>query len=215
MKIKKILLLILSGFALSGCVNVKDLSINDILNNFNNAPKEVNTLRNGYAFYSPKGIYVISAGSNHAILASESQKYYLYIDLISYDAKSPFTFTKDTSAYFSDSFKYDNKDGYLQIKLQENNQYLVEIMYNYAKIEVMVDNELLNNALINAISILQSIKYNDNAIKSLLSEDNLDYSEERFDIFESKVENSDILDYFEESRDDNNDDVVKDTDYIN
>ena len=92
---------------------------------------------------------------------------------------------------------------------------MIEIIYNYAKIEVMVDKDMIKNALANSISILNSIKYNDEVIEQLLNDDNLDYTEEVFDMFKDYHDNSDILD-----RDTNDETIVeqdepKDLDYIN
>ena len=91
-------------------------------------------------------------------------------------------------------------------------------MYNYAKIEVMVDKDMMNKVLINSINILKSIQYNDAIIDELLESDSLDYTEEVFDMFKDALDNSNTLEH-------ENDNIINedkteimdtnDTDYLN
>ena len=104
----------------------------------------------------------------------------------------------------------------MEINLQENNQYLIEIMYNYAKIEVMVDKDEINEVLINSINILNSIKYDSIVIEKLLKDDKLNYTEEIFDMFAKKKNNSNILNYSETTEDVSSGEIdIKDTDFLN
>lgn len=216
MKMKKLLIILLVLTFVCGCTNIENYNYDDLVNMMDNKPKSANTFRKGYKYYVPKNIQVINAGNNFAILKSENIVYSLYVDLISYYNDNEITNDVDNSAVYSKNLKVDDKSGYVEIKLQENNQYLIEIMYNYAKIEVMVDEDLLNKALLNSINILNSVKYyDDEVIKELLETDELSETLEKYEIFNQDKVNSNILNSSnkEESKDDS-DDMI-DTDFIN
>jgi len=214
MKIKKILLILIVTFCLSGCVRLESLSYDNIINNLSTKAKPANTFKMGHQFYVPKGLHVSDSGENFAILSSTDVNYYLYIDLVSYNAKSEFNYVTNNNSLYSTNINNNGKKGYAEIKLWENNQYLIEIMYNYAKIEVMVDKSLINKTLVNSINILNSIKYNDLIIEDLLNDDNLTYTEEIFDLFEEIKDNSSILNKEDSSKEEFKEEI-KDTDFIN
>lgn len=215
MKIKKLLLILITIFCLVGCVNLNDLGYNDILNNLSLKAKSPNTFKKGHQFYVPKGLHLEDSGDNYAILSSNNTYYYLYIDLVSYNAKSKSNYIINKQAIYSMGINYNGKSGYAEINLWENNQYLIEIVYNYAKIEVMVDENLIKKALANSISILNSIKYDDLVIENMLADDNLDYTEEIFDLFEETKDNSNNLDFNDTTVEEEEKEEIKDTDYIN
>lgn len=215
MKTKKILLIILSCFILFGCTNLKNVSYDDIMNNLTLAPKSANVHRQGYQFFIPQGMQVKKAGVSYVILSSNNIDYYLYVDLISYNAKDDnFVYAINKHALYSTTLNYQNKKGYVEVKLQENNQYLIEIMYNYAKIEVMVDESKIKECLANSATILNSIRYDDLIIKDLLADDNLDYTEENFNMFDDIKENTNVLDYGDGTNQVEKEEKVKDTDYV-
>lgn len=215
MNIKKVLLILVLILSLTGCVNINNLETDYIINGLMNTPKKANTYKRGYQFYVPKGLQVQETGSNYAILSSSDVNYYLYIDLVSYNKSKELAYEKNKNALYSKRISYDGKVGYAEVKLWENNQYLIEIMYNYAKIEVMVDESFVNKALINSISILNSVKYNDLIIEDLLDDENLTYTEEIFDMFEETIDDSNYLDYVETDTEIEDKDEIKDTDFIN
>ena len=214
MKIKKILLIIIFILCVSGCTRLTNLNYDDIINKLADKENSPNTFKRGYKLYIPKGLDIINAGANFAVISSKNTNYYLYVDLISYFNKKDYTYEINNNSIYSKKISYDEKNGYVEINLKENNQYLIEIMYNYAKIEVMVEESEINAALFNSICILSSIKYDDEVIKALLEDDNLNYTEEIINLFEKAKENSDILNYIEEEVIEEKEDV-KDTDYIN
>ena len=49
--------------------------------------------------------------------------------------------------------------------------YYLTFVYNYAKIEAVVNEENLNNAVLNASYILSTIKYNEDIVELMLEED--------------------------------------------
>ena len=71
-------------------------------------------------------------------------------------------------------------------------------MYNYARIETLVDKEDINDAVMNASYILSTVKFNSNVIKLMLNEDYFTNKEEIYDEFTSKqseVETDNFLQY--------------------
>jgi hypothetical protein len=68
-------------------------------------------------------------------------------------------------------------------------------MYNYAKIEVMVEKDDINSTLLYAISVLKSINYNDSIIANLLQNNVLNYADEDYNIFNTTSKDSNYLNY--------------------
>ena len=64
---------------------------------------------------------------------------------------------------------------------EENDNYIVQIIYNYAHIEVKTDEYNLNKTILNALTIVTSIQYNDDVIKSLIGKSSYSYSEEKIE----------------------------------
>ena len=86
-------------------------------------------------------------------------------------------------------------------------------MYNYAKIELIVEIEDINNAINNSITILSTIKYNEDIIRNLLEEDLLNYKDESLNLFD-KITNEDNFIKYEEQYDEYEKDIP-DYDIIN
>lgn len=183
---KKIIILLSLILLVTGCSNVNNKSYEELLQKFANKTIKVNTYKTGYKYYLPQGMQVKDDSLYNEIIEDENNRYYLYVDVVSYFNKIKKSYTKNESAIYSERISYDDKFGYLEINLIDNNQYLVEIMYNYAKIEVIVDDSNCKVAVLSAINILKSIEYNDSVIANLLGDDVLNFSEEEFDIFNTK-----------------------------
>ncbi len=214
MKLKKFFIIMFFSLFLIGCTMVEDMSYQDIINIFNNVPKKANVSRRGYKYYLPNGMESINRGDYYEILKSKKSYYYLYVDMISYINKLENQYEIDNKANYSDLIKIGDKYGYLEINLLENEKYLIEIMYNYAKIEVMVNEDSINEALCYSVNILNSIEYNNSVINSLLSDDTLNYTEEEFNLFETGVDNSNKLEYIEQTEEIEEDNSLTDTDYV-
>ncbi len=197
---KKALVLILVCLLVSGCVNINDSSYEQIVNVTTGSKYDVyNTYRKGYKFYLPMGLYIENSNDYNEIIRSEKEKFYLYIDLISYLSKNETQYVEEENVYFQ-NIKNGDKTGYVEIKNLTNDKYLVEIAYNYAKIEVIVEKGRVKKVLSDALVILSSIKYNDSFLKNLSEDSLLNYKEEVVDIFD-KVggsDNSNFLEWVEE-----------------
>jgi len=210
---KKVILIVFLCLVVCGCVNVKNSSIDQILtDSLSSELKFYNTQRAGYKYYLPKGIKTLNKNDYNEVLADSKNKYYMYVDVLSYKNKISFDYIKKTDAYYSNVIKYQDKFGYLEIKKLENEKYLIEIMYNYAKIEVMVEEKDINKTIAYAISILSSIEYNDNVLDNLLGENKLNFSDEEYNIFETAETESNYLDWVEKY--DNYESEEKDNDFI-
>lgn len=191
---KKVLALAGCIFLLCGCQCVNDMSIDDCLV-FSKEVTKANTYRVGYKYYLPDRLLVDSTGDFTQVLSNDKYNFYLYVDVVSHLNKTKFEFDEKPNAYYSKKFKFDDKIGYIEINSKENDKYLIEIMYNYAKIEVMVDASDLNATVITAVNVLNNIVYNDIAIENYFGDDVLNYTEEDFDIFKTEEKSEEYLDF--------------------
>ena len=211
---KKIIIIIGLLLALTGCTNIKDLSYEQIAQNFGVESPRVNEFRTGYKYYLPGGMQVQDSTLFNEVIGDGRYNYYLYVDAVSYMNKVEEDYEENSTSEFSARITNDDKFGYIEVNLRENDKYLVEIMYNYAKIEVIVDKNDIKLSMISAISILRSIEYNDNIIANLLEDNVLNFAEEEMDIFNTGGENNESVlvdpeDYKPVEE------VVPDTDYLN
>jgi hypothetical protein len=195
---RKLIVIIGILLCLCGCTNVKNLKIDDILSTFSDKAGHVNVYRTGYKYSLPRGLQVENYTLYNETLTNAEDKFYLYVDMISYHNKTKFSYQESNSVYYSKAFNYNNCDGYLEINLKENNKYLIEIMYNYAKIEVMVDKDDINSSILYAISVLKGITYNDSVIANLIGDDILNYADENYNIFNTTSSDSNYLNYDKE-----------------
>ena len=209
---KKLFLLGAILLLLSGCTSIESSSIDTILeDSIHSRVATTNVNRKGYRYYLPKGLVIKSSTLFNEILSDQKYLYYLYVDIVSYDSQVKFRYTVNADAYYSASITNQSKNGYIEINNYENDQYLIEIMYNYAKIEVVAYESDINQCVAYAMSILSSITYNDSVIENYLGDDIFESSEENYDIFE--IVGSD--NYLQFTEDVEQTDEIRDPDYIN
>ena len=201
MKIKKGIIICLLMVALTGCtiVRIDTTSIDNIIDV---VLSKNNTLYNrigiGYKYYVPRGVtYIDSSGSNDR-LYSNGIYYYLYLDEINYYYKNSMEFKESYSKYYSKRIEHGKKIGYLEITEKKGNLYLIEFVYNYAKIEALVPKEDIETTVLNSSYILSTIKYNPKIIKLALTDDILSAKEDKYDEFISKNTSDSFLSYEEE-----------------
>lgn len=211
---KKIILALLVLVSLTGCTKINDLSTDEIINNnIKTTTKLSNQYRTGYKYYLPKGLSVVSQSDYNEKFNTDRYTYYLYVDIISYFNKVTHEYKTNQNAYYSKEIKHNKKFGYLEIK-PINDKYLVEIMYNYAKIEVIVKKKDINSTVANAIIILNSIQYNDNVIQNEMGE-NVQFKETEYNIFETKKTDSNYINYeemygqYDDSKDVHDSDLIE------
>ena len=192
---KKFVVLIVMLLFMTGCTNIKKENYNNIISSVVTSKYNIfNEYRSGYKYYIPNSMSSVETKDFNEKIASAKYNYYLYVDVISYYNRVIIDYKKDDNAYYSTSINFEDKYGYLEINRQDNKKYLVEIMYNYAKIEVMVEECDLNDAIANSIIILSSIEYNNDILATIVGDNALEFNEETFNIFQTKKKESNYLD---------------------
>jgi len=210
---KKLLLLGIVLVLLTGCVNMKNTNVESIISNaLSSKASKANINRHGYSYYLPRGLKVIDSTDYNEVFKDSKYKYYLYVDVVSYFNEIKEDYKVRDKSIISRTIKKDSKTGYLEVNEYKNDKYLIEIMYNYAKIEVMVDYDDINKTVAYAISILSSVTYNDSVISNLMGEDVLNFIEEEFNIFDTVSSDGNYLKSEEEYI--YEEDTIPDTDLI-
>lgn len=196
---KKIIIVLLL-FLITGCTAVRidtdsiDTITNVVLSKDNNL---FNRIGKGYKYYVPRGVNYIDSNDYNDKLYTNGDYYYLYIDTIRYYYNTNFNYEEDSNAYYSKPLDINGKKGYLEIN-EVSGKYLIEFMYNYAKIEALVDYNHINEVVLNSSYILSTIKFNSNVIKLMLDTEYFTNKEEQYDIFTSKTTTNKFLEYKEE-----------------
>ena len=159
--------------------------------------KICNVFYDGYKYYLPKGVQFLNRDEYNAILKDKmNNRYYLYVDAISYYHKVENDYKESKNTYFSKKIGNNKKNGYLQID-EVDSKYFIQFVYNYAKMEAYVDKKDLMNTLVNMCSILRTIQFNDVVLESLIGENVLDYKEEDYTLFKADSSKEDFLDVVE------------------
>lgn len=200
MKKRLVLLSILLLFV-SGC-SIKKLSTTDFVGNMDiilsEDAKLANSYFDGYKYYVPSSMRFVNKDDYNALLLDKNgNNYYLYVDAIGYYHKSKNTYKVDKDAYYSEKLKYGKKNGYIEIN-EYDDDYFVEMVFNYCKIEVYTPKKYLVSTIDNICYLLRSVDFNKKILESLIGENVLDYKEESFNIFESQAENNKSVLKFED-----------------
>ena len=211
---KKIILIIIILVSTAGCTNINKLSYDDIVNNITTISTKDNIYRTGYSYYLPRGMKVADSTLYNEVIEDANSKYYLYVDVVSFYKKITKEYEINNNAIYSSKISYNDKFGYVEVNLLKNDKYLVEIMYNYAKIEVIVDKSKCKEAMLSIINILKSVEYNDSIIANLMGDDVLNFSEEEFNIFNTKGSESNYLTVDKDAKNEE-DTKIPDPDLIN
>ena len=211
---KKIVTLFIFVILLTGCQNVNKSSADKIYKNAVNSKKEyANVIRVGYKYYKPSLMSIIESTEYNEVLRCNGKLYYLYLDVIGYFNKVKYNYTEKDLSYYSKKLNKGDIEGYIEINEVKANQYLIEIVYNYAKIEVMVDEASINEAVAYASSIISSVEYNDVVIKNKLGTNVVNSYEESIDLFSKKKSDTTTLKVVESDHFDK--DVIPDMDLVN
>jgi hypothetical protein len=209
---KKIFLLSILVLLLTGCTSIEKDSLENIINDtVSSKVTTTNVNRNGYRYYLPRGLSIKNSSSFNETLTDQKYIYYLYVDVVSYLNKVDFSYNTNNEAKYSKTIEENNKLGYIEINNYKNDQYLIEIMYNYAKIEVVAYEKDINKCVTYAMVVLSSVTYNDYVIENYLSSSVLDSTEEEFDIFEIVGRDN----YLQFTDEETSTDEAIDPDYIN
>lgn len=197
---KLIVLLSVVTILVTGC-SINKLDNNDIGKNIKTLMSEKNKLYNvyyeGYKYYLPKGIGFLDKDDYNAILKDRNNnKYYLYVDVISYYHKIENDYEVNNDSHYSKRLDYNGKNGYIQID-EIDDKYFIQFVYNYAKMEAYVKEDQLVDVVTNMCLVLRTIKYNDVVLESLIGENQLNYKEEDYTLFKADSSKESFLDVVE------------------
>lgn len=197
---KKKILLVLFLMLLTGCVRTdinnedyKEL-VSQVINNKTNGTNEV---ANGYRFYVPKGVRLIENDSNNQIFMSMGTKIYMYVDITSYYYKNSLNYKDIEDGYYSSKVSSGDKTGFIKIT-KTDDKFYVEIVYNYAKVEVYTNQYNLNDIITLSSILLNNISYNDNIIENLLDDNHNSGSDITYNIDKPEDASSDFTQYLNE-----------------
>lgn len=196
---KKLVSILIMVIMLTGCtavrINVKD--IDNIVKVVLSKDNELyNHIGKGYKYYIPRGVTYIDTNDFNDKLYSEGNYYYLYIDAISYYHNKEIQYSKNKNSIFYEEIDINNKKGYIDI-IETNGKYLIVFVYNYARIESLVEKEDINKVILNSSYILSTIKFNNKVIKIMLDEEYFKYKEEKFELFEKEEVKENLLEFNE------------------
>ena len=195
---KKRILLLCCVLLLTGCsiVRLNDSNIENIVEIIIQTDSRLyNEHIDGYRFYLPRGFRLINRdGFNTLLLDRHNNRFFMYVDVVSYYHEVVKEFDVNEEAYFSRAFITDDGFGYLEIN-EIDDKFFIEAMFNYTKIEVFVHKDHLTEAVTGIFTILNSVRFNRVILESIIGDNVLDYSEEAFDIFETRRRGSNIEDF--------------------
>ena len=193
---KKYLLLFVSIFILTGCTNIDNLNYSQVITKtLEEDSLRTNTYLQGYKLYLPQHMTLIGDLAGNDILYSQGDKYYLYVDLGSSYNKKQNSYSIDSSNYtYSHEITNDDKNGYVLVSKSKGG-YLVEVMYNYAKVEVITND--IKRAISDSLIVLKNIEYNYKIIDSMIGSNTLVYDSKLFTLGPEKNTDS-FLQYVEE-----------------
>ena len=202
---KLIVLLSIVTFLLTGCSVVMLDSTNlskNVKTLLSEKTKMYNVYFDGYKYYVPKGLKFLSKEEyNAAFVDKAKNKYYLYVDAISYYHKVENNYEVEKNTHYSKRLDYNKKTGYIQID-EIDNKYHIQFVFNYAKMEAYVSESDLVSVVNNMCYILRTVKFNDEVLESLIGDNILSYKEEDFTLFKTDSSKEDFLDVVSKYEDD-------------
>jgi len=156
-----------------------------------------NEFYEGYKYYLPKTLRFVDKDEYNAVLMDfNNNRYYLYVDAISYYHKVSNNYEESSNSYLSKRLDYGKKTGYIQIDEVDSN-YFVQFVFHYVKIETYVPKNEIVDVISNMCCILRSVKFNDAILDSLIGDNILDYKEEDFSLFKADSSKENFLDVVE------------------
>ena len=198
-------LVMLMILCLTGCYNVNKGNVDDVVVSSLKTKANPNQAFKGYKIYVLEDMNLINDSSNNIVLKSFDDKYYLYVDITEYYKKivNDYKINEENAPFYSKILNNDDGSyGYILVTKCDD-KYFTEVMYNYAKIEVLTNN--YKTAIAKSLIILNSISYNDKIIDSLIKKNVLEYNEEKYDILGPSNETTDFLEWVadEDPKEDN------------
>jgi len=191
--VRKLVILFIIIATLCGC-SIKTMdteNYGEVIDKIiNNDKLYTNVNSTGYSYYLPNGISLGNKTDFNEIFYDGETTYYLYVDVVGYYYNSAYDYSDDGENYYYKLI--GTNDGQIKISLDGEN-YFVQFIYNYAKIELYTSKDNLEDVIINSSYILASLEYNDAVIKNIINSENSVLNEQKYDIFEKDVDNSQFL----------------------
>ena len=197
---KKCLCILLTLLILSGCsiTRIDEYDYKQALDKILSLNiKTFNVVGKGYKYYAPKGVKIIEESDYNDVLMRNNNKYYLYVDVVSYYYKNKLNYKNNKDAYYSKKLQNGKKSGYIEIT-KKNDKLFVQMVYNYAKIETYVDKAELKDTICDISYILSSLSFNDSLLKKMYESGNLSSKEEVYKLFANKAKKGNFLEYIKE-----------------
>jgi hypothetical protein len=209
-KLYKKVIVLLMLVLLSGC-SVKSVSNSSLEENVKYAIGQDISLANinnkGFKYYLPKDVNVLLDEEYNQVLISEDTRMYMYVDVVSYYNEKEVNYKNSGEAYKYILLNSKEKSGYLKI-FKYNNKFLVEMLYNYGIIEMVVDEDKLDKLIINASYILSSIQYNKSVIEKFVGEGVFESKEYVYEIFGPTDEEKNLLDVIKQNNNSNETEMI-------
>ena len=194
---KIIVLLSIVLLSITGC-SIRKLDDKNIDKNIHILLSEKVDMTNvnfeGYNYYVPIGLKFLTKEDYNAVLKDRfGNKYYLYVDVIAYYHNIENTYEVNEKSYYSKKLDYRKKTGFIEVN-EIDDKYYIEYVFNYGRIQALIEKSDLIMVINNMSYILRSIEYNDEVLESLVGENILSYAEETFSLFETEATQEDFLD---------------------
>ncbi|MBQ6495397.1 MAG: hypothetical protein IJI49_05285 [Bacilli bacterium] len=196
---KKIIFIMLLVILSTGCTRIEkeDNNYNDIIIECLSKKIITNEVARGYKFYIPKGVKLIKNYDYNQKFLIDNDDIYLYVDIVSYYYKKELTYEEEINSYYYKKISYNGKKGYIKIT-EEDNKYLVKIVYNYSKIEAYTTKDKLNKVVTLGTIILNNIDYNDKIIEKTIDESVGTFREVTYELDKPEDASNKFREYLEE-----------------
>lgn len=194
---RKRVLLICVIFLLIGCKKLDDhTSYIELVMDCLNDNHTINNVSLGYKYYVPKGVKKIHDYDYNQVFLVDGNYIYLYVDIVSYFYKKQLQSEVENGSYY-EKIDFNGNTGYIRVS-QEEEDYFVEIVYHYSKIEVYTTESELNKIITLSSIILNSITYNDTVIEKVLEGDFGEFSEFAYEVDKPEGASNNFSQYLEE-----------------
>lgn len=197
---KKMIILVCLIMLLTGCVKI-DSDTKDYKQLINNCLSDqiiTNNVAKGYKFYVPRGVKLIKNYDYNQTFLVDDTYIYMYVDIISYFYKNSANYKENTYNYnYYQELSNNEKFGYIGIKENDKNYY-VKIIYNYAKIEFYTDGSNMPKLINMAAIILNNIEYKNLIIENILENNSGSFSSIKYEVDKPEDASSNFSQFLEE-----------------
>ena len=190
---KRVLIFLLVILLSTGCMRIDKTNLDELATGILASKSSIyNHSNSGFKYYLPKNLKSIKEDEYNEILKGKYYEYYLYVDLVAYYNKSEVDYEVIENCYYSKLLVKDSYRGVINVT-KSGNKYLVSVHYNYASVQVVVNESDINSAVSNALIVASSVSYNDDVIKKLLESNDFSSVDEIVNIFEQRHEDNGTL----------------------